>query len=354
MRNPIRILLSGPGLIGRQHALLVQKHPACLLEAIVAPAHVANVEFAESLRVPFFPTIEAALEERDFDGAIISSPNAFHAEQAKACIQRRVPALVEKPVTDDLQTALYLAELSETENVPVLVGHHRTYSPLLEVAVKFLRSPQFGRPVAMQGAALFYKPEHYFLDGPWRTRIGGGPILINLIHEVGLMRAFFGEIASVFADSSNRVRGFEVEDSVAIALQFENGALGTFLLSDTATSNRSWEMTSGENIRYPHYPESDCYHFAGTAGSLDFPSMNTRFYADGVTPSWWAAFEDSKLQFEHADPLVRQLDHFIQVIERKVTPRVTARDGYRNMLIIQAIKQSIARQKQVRIADISY
>jgi len=100
--------------------------------------------------------------------------------------------LVEKPITDNIDDARKLADRSEDARVPVLVGHHRTYSPLLDAAVAFLNSARFGRLVAVQGSALFYKPVKYFKDGAWRTKVGGGPILINLIHEIGLLRYFCG------------------------------------------------------------------------------------------------------------------------------------------------------------------
>jgi len=354
MSKRLNVLLSGPGLIGSQHIRLLQIHPECHLAGIVAPARPENIQLAKMLQVPFFTDVNAALEGGEFDAAIISSPNGFHAEQASACIQKGIPALVEKPMTDNIETARRLASLSETEGVPILVGHHRTYSPLLEVAKNFLSSTEFGRPVALQGSALFYKPAEYFAAGPWRTKRGGGPILINLIHEIGLMRFFFGEIASVFALSSHEIRDFEVEDSVAITLRFDNGALGTFLLSDTAASNKSWELTSGENPVYPHYPQDDCYHFAGTHGSLDFPSMKVRHYRSGTAPSWGVAFQDGELPFERADPLERQLSHFVDVVRARAEPRVSAFDGYRNMLVVQAINNAITSHCVVRVADVAH
>jgi predicted dehydrogenase len=192
------------------------------------------------------------------------------------------------------------------------------------------------------GSAQFYKPHDYFLDGPWRTKTasGGGPILINLIHEIGNLRMLVGEIEAVQAIGSSKQRGFEVEDSVAINLLFESGALGVFLLSDTAAAANSWELTSGENPAYPNYPNDDCYLIAGTQGSLTVPSMRLRYFPEGIEASWLKPFQEETLQLHRADPLVRQLEHYIGVIRDEVPPLVSALDGYKNLLVTEAIKES--------------
>jgi predicted dehydrogenase len=150
----------------------------------------------------------------------------------------------------------------------VLIGHHRAHSPIMARAKQVIDEGRLGRHVAITGSAMFYKPDHYFDEGPWRREPGGGPVLINMIHEVHNLRMLAGDIVAVQAFASNAIRGFAVEDTVAITLRFASGALGTFLLSDTAASPRSWEQTSQENPAYTTYPDEDCYIVAGTSGSL--------------------------------------------------------------------------------------
>ena len=158
-----------------------------------------------------------------------------------------------------------LCEAAERAGAKILVGHHRRHSPILHKAVEIAKSGILGPLVGVIGSAVFCKPDAYF-DGAnaWRKEPGGGPILINMIHEIDNLRAMVGEIVAVQAFSSNATRGFKVEDTVAINLRFANGALGTFLLSDTAASPKSWEQTSQENKAYSTYDDDDAYTIIGT------------------------------------------------------------------------------------------
>jgi predicted dehydrogenase len=204
------------------------------------------------------------------------------------------------------------------------------------------------------GSAQFYKPDSYFEQGAWRSQIGGGPILINLIHEMDNLRYLCGEIESVHAIASNAVRDFAVEDTAVMTLKFTSGTLGTFTLSDTAASPRSWEQTSGENTAYPRYPTEDCYFIAGTQGSIAVPTLRTWSYpASGGEAGWWTPFVEETLPLAAVDPLAAQLDHFCDLIQRKATPIITVADALQSLLTVEAVQQSIATGKTVTLADIA-
>ena len=341
----------GPGLIGKKHIELIRASDQATLSAIVAPEQNTHMNFACALGVPLFSRIEDCLGQCELDGVIIASPNQFHFSQASACIKAGISVLVEKPVTVDLSEAKKLVHLTNAHDCRVLVGHHRVYSPLLASAKKAIAEGRLGRLVSVMGSAQFYKPIQYFDDGPWRAELGGGPILINMIHEVGNLRALIGEIIAVQAIASSKVRNFAVEDTVAINFVFANGALGTFLLSDTAATAKSWEQTSGENPSYPSYSDEDCYTIAGTKGSLAFPSMRLKSYPSEVVPSWWNPFAEEVLPSNRDDPLRLQLEHFIRVIGENESPMVSVVEGYRNLLITESIKQSILTRSLVEIKE---
>lgn len=335
-----RLVVVGPGLIGLKHIELILKSPRCELVGIVTPEHEVLNEAGERLSAPLFHDLDSCLTALAPSGVIIASPNIFHYDQARLCVERDIPVLIEKPITSTYDDALRLADLVARRRAKAIVGHHRAHSPLMATAKAVIEEGRLGRLVAIQGSAIFYKPPEYFEAGPWRREPGGGPILINLIHEIGIMRTLCGEISAVQAIVSNRLRQLPVEDTVVINLEFRNGALGTFVLSDTGASPRSWEQTSRENAAYPTYPDEDCYSITGTLGSLAFPTMRLKSHPAPQAPSWLAPFTEEVIPVVRQDPLARQLDNFLDVILGIAAPLVTAFDGAQNVKVVEAIRRS--------------
>ncbi|MEI8611823.1 oxidoreductase [Enterovibrio norvegicus] len=350
----LRIAVVGAGLIGKNHIRLVDAHPNCQLAAIVDPFE-ASKQLAAEYNAPHFADLEAMIEAIDVDGVILATPNNLHVTQAKMCIQHAIPVLIEKPVSHTVEEATELLNIAV--NTPgiwdtLLVGHHRMHSPIIKRTREIIDSGVLGALVASQGSAVFYKPDDYFDAAPWRTKEGGGPILINLIHDIGNLRYLCGEIVAVQAMASSRRRGFDVEDTVSITFNFENGSLGTFLLSDTAGSGRSWEQTSQENKAYSSYEDEDCYHIAGTHGSISVPTMRLKYYKEKEDRSWWKPFECDNVSLERKDPLVEQLTHFCRVIRKEEKPLVTVRDGLQNLRVTEAVVEAVKNGRTVFVNDI--
>ena len=349
MNRPTRIAVAGAGLIGQAHLRVLQASASCTLSAVVDPSPAAMAVAAQA-GVPLYATLDALLAQDRPDGVLLATPNALHVPQVLQCIKAGLPTLVEKPIATTVAEGQTLVDAAERSGVPVLIGHHRAHSPIMVKAQQVVASGQLGRLVTVMGSATFYKPDHYFDDGPWRREAGGGPILINMIHEVHNLRMLCGEIVAVQAFASNAVRGFAVEDTVAINLRFANGALGSFMLSDTAACPRSWEQTSEENKAYPSYNDEDCYVVVGTNGSLSVPTMRLKTYPRPEDRSWWKPFEVGTVGMVREDPLKHQMEHFGAVVRGEAPPLVSARDGLQNLKITEAIAEAARTGRVVELA----
>jgi len=342
----LRTAVIGLGIGGRIHLDAIPKTKNLKAVACVAPHTDANFNVAKHYSLPLYPSLEECLSCDSVDCIIIASPNDCHLAHATYCIEQKIPCLLEKPLAGNLDDASQIVDIYNLHNFEkVLIGHHRAHSILLSKSVDIIRSGSLGELVGIQGFAQFYKPDSYFASGPWRTQAGGGPILINMIHEIDSLRRLIGEVTSVYCVTSSKNRKFSVEDSAAILFEFANGAIGTFFLSDCVPSSKSWELTSGENPAYPRQP-SDCYYVSGTHGSLSIPSLTVQRYSS-LDRSWWNTLSSLTPDFLSNDPIVAQLEHFSQVVHGVADPKVTVLDGYNNMLVADAILKS--SQKGIRV-----
>ncbi len=348
MKLPIQIAVVGAGTIGLAHINAIVNTPGIQLNAIVDTAeNVADLEV--KFGVPVLKSLEELFRLKPPNGVVLATPNQLHVEQALFCLEKNVSILLEKPIATSVREGEKIVLASRTSAGRVLIGHHRAHSPIMMEAKKVIDSGELGRLVALMGSATFMKPDIYFEQAPWRKKMGAGPILINMIHEVHNMRMLCGNINSVQAISSNVIRNFEVEDTVAINLEFGNGVLGSFMLSDTAACARSWEQTSKEDSVYPSSSDEDCYVLTGTHGTLNIPTMRIKSYVNPQERSWWTPFSEKAIDFSRADPLALQMLHFSEVIRENVEPLVTAQDGLENLKVTEAIRQAAQTGMRVKI-----
>jgi predicted dehydrogenase len=343
----VRITVAGAGLIGRRHIEEVNASDSADLASIVDPGP-AGPELAEKYGVTLYQSLAELFDRDKPDGVILATPNQMHVDGGLECVAAGVPVIVEKPIGDSVESATRLVEAGEQAGVPVLTGHHRNYSPIMAKAREIIQSGRLGPIVAVVGTAMFYKPDDYFDEnGGWRRQAGGGPILLNLTHEVNNLLSLVGDIDSVQAMTSSSTRGFPVEDTSAMIFRFANGALGTFLLSDTAGSARSWEQTSQENTSYPTYGDEDAYHIAGTQGSLSVPTMRLKIF-EGKR-SWWEPFETSTESLDRSDPLANQVKHFAAVIRGEAEPICSGRDGLKTLQVVDAVVEAARTGQPVNL-----
>jgi predicted dehydrogenase len=331
----VRIAVIGAGLIGERHIQLVVQSECATLCAIVEPNPQAQA-LATQLGAAWFGDVEMLLAQAKPTAAIVATPNTLHVPIGLACVQAGVPVLIEKPIADDVSAAMQLVEAAEHAHVPVLVGHHRRHNPILRAAKRVIESGQLGQIVSVHAQCWFYKPTKYFVEA-WRRERGGGPLLINAIHDIDNLRYLCGEIVEAQALLSNQLRGLEVEDSAVVNMRFENNSLATLTISDTVVAPWSWELTAGENVTYPNTHEW-CYLIGGTHASLAIPQLT--LWRQASERSWTHPLVQETLPCVPQDPLKLQLEHFCRVVHGEETPLVSGREGLRTLQAVMMIKHA--------------
>lgn len=329
-----KIAVVGAGLIGAKHIEVAAAKGA--LAAIIDPSPAASA-MAQEKDVAYFADLDTALDAGGIDGVILATPNQLHSAQALACIAHGIPVLIEKPITDLASSGEAVVNAGLNAGVPIAVGHHRRHNAIAQTTRKIVEDGRLGRIVSINALFLLHKPDDYF-DVAWRRKQGAGPIYINLIHDLDLLRYFCGEVVSVQAMGSNAVRGFDVEDTASICLRFASGALATIAVSDCVSAPWSWEMSARENPAYPITDQS-CYTISGTHGALSIPDMT--FWQHPGKRSWWAPIDAEKIEVTPNDPFVAQFENFLDVVRGTKPPVVSGAEGLATLQVLEAVVRAM-------------
>ena len=275
MEKPMKIIIAGGGFIARTHLSAIRSlgHEVTW---IVGRNAVRTQAFAEENKIPDWTIdIDEALSS-DAEIVHICTPPAEHAGIIRKCLAAGKHIICEKPLCMDPDEAAALAEEAEAayqeRGIITALCCNVRYYPANQEIMRLIRSDSTARPLVMSGSYLqqFHIPPH---DDGWRfdPEKNGGQRAISEIgtHWFDLAYAWSGiKISSVFAELGNwypyryRKDGMltldhdgekvkvDTEDTAAILMRFENGGIGTLLLSETApghSNDLSIEVTDLRN-----------------------------------------------------------------------------------------------------------
>ncbi|KAK1762428.1 NAD(P)-binding protein [Phialemonium atrogriseum] len=351
--SKITIAVIGFGIIGPRHADAILQNDNLALVAIVDPIPQPA---ASKYSAAFYQSIDDLLASpHKPDAAIVCTPNHTHAAAAKELADAGVHMIIEKPFSTSAQSGRELAAHLEgarvRAGVRTLVGHHRRFNPYAVATAEAIGSGSLGRIVGVNGLWGVLKPMSYY-DAEWRRTKAGGPVLINLVHDVDLLHSFLGPIVRVHAEKTPSRRGFESEEGAAIIFRFKTGAVGTFFLCDNVATPFGWEFGTGEDPRFP-LSRQDCYRIFGTDATLSVPDM-TRWSYDGcAVKSWEGEMTSQRLEVDAGVAFERQLAHFVGVIRDREEPRCTPEAGLAALIVCEAVKKSLETEAPVDIEPYS-
>lgn len=336
MSEKLRIAVVGTGAIGRIHAEQVTAgHDVDL--AVLCGLDEGAPDLATRLGAPLVANYEDVIHH-DVDGVVIATPNQLHAEMGIFFLDSGLPVLVEKPITDTLDSGIRLCGAAIRADLPILVGQHRRYNPLARRAREVV-AHDLGTLIGTSTMISFRKPDTYY-EPEWRRGAGAGPLLINLIHEVDLLRFVCDEIDAVQATSRRLNRPYDFDDTAAVTIHYRSGAVGTIFLSDSTPAPWSWEGSVSEGMGF-HNDGQDYSRIMGTDASLSLPSLTLwRYDQLDDDPGWLAPLHNHRLNVVAADPYALEIAHFARVIRREAEPVVDGHDGLRSLAVVAAVVEA--------------
>ncbi|KAJ5825422.1 hypothetical protein N7474_002560 [Penicillium riverlandense] len=366
----VPVALIGGGTIAPLHAKYLMLSPNCRLVALIDPFEPGKI-LASSLSVPHFESVAALLASPvdNPDGYIICVPSSLHVKVATEVIISASPKaiLIEKPIATESQPAMELLELAREKSCQILVGHHRRSHPSIVASRKAIEGGKIGKIICVSCLWVTKKDSGYFDLAAWRSSrsAGGGPVWTNLIHDIDMVHYLTGSrITQVWSIPSTRLREHLetrssdlVEEGAAVMAQFEDGVVGTFLLSDNSVSPFNWESAAGDNPSYPKASRPvDCYRVFGSKGTLSGPDGTVWSYSPGqaeqlgLEEGWNIPISCELVEAREGIPFQNQTEHFSKVIQGLEEPICSGKDGVAAVKVCEAVIQALDRNDGMPVA----
>jgi len=236
---------------------------ARLRDATVIAVASRNAEnasaFAKHWGVPYsYGELSAFMLQKDMDAVYIATPPDSHEMIALAAATQGKHVLVEKPMARTLEEADSIINACRRAGVVLASVYPHRFLPAVAKVREAVVRGSLGSLTAVACEGRFWRNPSYYQSSDWRatwTNEGGGALTSQLIHTLDLLLWIGGDISSVVGYCDTRVHKIETEDTVATALRFKNGALGSLI---------------GGTSFFPGYARRVDFHCQkGTVGLLD-------------------------------------------------------------------------------------
>ncbi len=233
--NTIRIGLIGTGNIGKIHltGLAAIKESGLLDIEISAICDVDGENLkstAELFDVPrTYEDYEKLIQDENVDVVYVCTPTSRHLDMVKAAAEAKKQVFCEKPLAHSSIQATELLSVTMGANVKAAAGLVLRYDQFVLYAKKLLEEHEFGNPMLARIRDDQHFPIDYIYHSKWRGKMaeaGGGTLIEHSIHDIDLLRWFFGDVEEVYA-KINHFSGREVEDQASVMMTHKSGCVST-------------------------------------------------------------------------------------------------------------------------------
>lgn len=327
----LRAGLLGLGMMGRNHARVLASLGGVELVGIADPNPLAG---AAPQGIPLVDGLDELLAI-GIDYAMVSVPTRFHRDAALELAGAGVHALIEKPLTTDLESAREIADAFAAAGLIGAVGHIERYNAALQQARRRIAAGDLG-PIYQISTRR---------QGPFPGRVADVGVILDLAtHDIDLTAWVAQQpYRSVAARTAHR-SGRPHEDLVAITGQLADGTVTNHLVN--------WLSPMKERVTV----------ITGVKGALvaDTLTADLTFYENGDVPMEWSEVarfrgvsegDMTRFAYPKREPLRVEHESFRDAILGKEADIVTLQQASATVAVANAAAKSAAQGGVVLMED---
>lgn len=210
--TPYRFLVFGTGSIGRRHIDNLREI-APFSEFAFVRADAREDDYSRQLGATVLSDVMAGIDWAP-DLAVIATPSNLHGAPLFPLLRAQIATFIEKPVVIDSVECDLLAELDPSELPPTQVGCVLRFLEPVVILKRWLEAGRLGRIVRARFECGQYlpdwRPEIDYRDSYSASRVRGGGVIFDLVHELDLAVMLFGQCKLAHVMAGHR-SGLEIE-----------------------------------------------------------------------------------------------------------------------------------------------
>jgi predicted dehydrogenase len=321
----LNIAVCGAGAFGRNHLRIYRD-----LQQRGFPVRLAAIIEADSTRVaalelefsiPVFSSVSSCLAARAggnlaVDAASVCVPTSAHEAVAAPLLEAGIDLLIEKPIAATKEQASRLSELARQRDRVLQVGHLERFNPAVVAIQGWLNRPMFFESHRLS----VFTPRALDVDVVLDLMIHDLDIVLSFTHSpVRDLRAVGLPILSGKVDIAN------------VRVEFESGCVANFTASRVST-----ERVRKLRFFQPHQYISIDY----ARQDLLVIDVDPNAAPNPAGPPAGLALH--KPAVEPGEPLLLEIESFLDSVRTRATPRVSAQDGQAALALALDINTAIA------------
>lgn len=309
-----RVGVIGVGAMGKNHARIYSELPDAELVGVADINEKLAKETAKNYNTKAFKDYKKLLD-CGLDIVSIAVPTIHHEKVCLDAIKAATNVLVEKPIASTLESAGRIIDAANDSKLKLMVGHTERFNPAVSKLKEILDSNQLGDIISITTKRV----------GPFNLRVADIGIILDIgIHDLDIISYLYNEeVLTVYTIASKNIHSYE--DYASIMMHFNNGRAGVVEVN-WLTPQKIRKLTA-----------------IGTNGVayLDYIDQ-TVFLHD---KEW---IKEAKIIKE--EPLVRELKHFIEAVQKGKRPLVTGEDGRKALKVAIASIESYEKNQIIKVS----
>lgn len=229
INKKINFAIIGCGRIAQRHAEHINRFGNLTAVCDIDPAK-AEVLAKKYNSTPYTSVEEMLSKEKEIAVVAICSPNGLHAAHSIKALKAGFHVLCEKPMAINVIDCGEMIKAAESANKRLFAIKQNRFNPPVAAVKEAIDNGIFGKIYSIQLSCFWNRNADYYHNS-WKgtNDMDGGTLYTQFSHFIDLLYWMIGDVRKVHALTGNFAHKdtIDFEDSGVVALEFNNGALGT-------------------------------------------------------------------------------------------------------------------------------